>query len=149
MTICASGIRGLVIRSPLSRPPQSLTVVLPLPPNRANPRQGSTAKVTGFLKRDYLEGTAKKLGAVAMIRGQMRRWVAPPCAVVSARFYVWNLMDETDNLPARLKWPLDALVRAGALAGDDPAHCKRGTIEQYVSRERMRVEVTLTPLGET
>lgn len=68
---------------------------------------------------------------------------ALPKARITATLYVHQRMD-ADNLFARLKWPLDCLVRCGWLEDDGPDHLEWAAMPtQVVDRKNPRVEITL------
>ena len=64
-------------------------------------------------------------------------------ADISATLYVWNLMDEGDNMRTRLKWPLDFLVQRGFIENDSPKVLVWGTVTQEIDRRNQRVEIEL------
>jgi hypothetical protein len=78
---------------------------------------------------------------------------------VDAHFRLHNLRDETDNLPASLKWTLDALRQAqqgsvgwrqgvydkcGYFLDDDPRHLSTGAITQVIDRRNKGLTLSLT-----
>ena len=125
-----------------------MKLTLPLPPNRANQTHGQ-ARWEWARKKQYIEGTVRLVGAKALaliaLRGE-RLPLGP--TEVRATFYLRNLMDD-DNLKARLKFPLDALVQAGILVDDKRPHCVVPDPEQHIDRKRPRLEIELTPCGES
>ena len=50
---------------------------------------------------------------------------------------------DTDNLMARLKWPVDWIVKAGYLADDGPKVLEWEMPQQVIDRRNMRVEIEL------
>ena len=69
-------------------------------------------------------------------------------ANISATLYVWNLMDEGDNMRFRLKWPLDWLVQRGFIEDDSPRTLVWGTVTQEIDRRRPRIEIELEAITE-
>lgn len=67
-------------------------------------------------------------------------------ADINATFYVWNLMDEGDNMRTRLKWPLDWLVWRGYIEDDSPRTLTWGPVSQVIDRKNQRIEVELEAL---
>ncbi len=65
-------------------------------------------------------------------------------AQISATLYVWNLMDEGDNMRTRLKWPMDFLVQRGYIEDDSPRVLTWGPVTQVIDRHRTRIEIGLT-----
>jgi hypothetical protein len=63
-------------------------------------------------------------------------------AQVAATLYLWERMDD-DNAMARMKWPLDALVRHGLLADDKRPACTVEVPEQIVDRKRQRITLVV------
>lgn len=94
--------------------PEHYKIELPLPPNRANQSRG-IARYEGFYKKRYFN---KLEGYFLSIKSGL-----PPIPWEKAEFEavieVPRLMD-FDNLIARLKWPVDALVYFGVLKDDHP-----------------------------
>lgn len=121
---------------------RGLLLTLPLPPNMAN---GTLAKAHWATKRRAQQRYAAE--ALVALQNQRKAWRGahrPPHdrpIRVTATLYLYHRMDQ-DNLAARLKWALDALVRAGVLADDDPAHLAL-TVRQVVDRADQRVEFTM------
>lgn len=105
--------------------------VLPLPPNIANTSFGHWA--TKNRKRaNYM------LACTCADSRRPKEPIAP--AVVHAKLYLYNLMDE-DNLTARLKWTLDWLVERQILLDDHPDCLTLGDVSQEIDRRHQRVEV--------
>lgn len=67
-----------------------------------------------------------------------------PRELASTLFLV-RIMDQ-DNALARLKWPIDLLVKWGYLGDDSPRRCRMQMPEQAVDRQHQRVEFTITAL---
>ena len=117
---------------------------LPLPPNLANARMHWA--VRNKHRADY------ELSCFAhLMRQKVKREKAVPMysargafgpVIIDATLYTWSPMD-WDNLYARLKWAVDAIVKYGLLANDDPTHLTLGVISQQVDRKHRRIEVTL------
>jgi len=63
---------------------------------------------------------------------------------LNATLFVWAKMDR-DNLVARLKWPIDCLVRYGILRDDNEKWLDLQMPKQVVDRKNPRVEIELTP----
>lgn len=120
-----------------------MIVTLPLPPNRANQTRGQ-AHWEWVRKKRYMEGTAKKVGACVLARGQVRGSLPLGPTEIRATFYLHQRMDD-DNLTARLKWPLDVLVQAGILVDDRRPHCVVSDPRQVIDRKHQRVELSLRP----
>lgn len=90
--------------------------VFPLPPNRANDSKGWRARKYG--KDRYLKSCEPEL----FIKKLKCRGIPWTSVQWTAHFGVGRLND-FDNLVARCKWPLDALVRYGFLLDDSPGLC--------------------------
>ena len=106
---------------------------LPLPPNIANARLHWRAK--DRKRVEYL------LLCTAM--ADVPRPTEPLCeARIRATLYVWSLMD-TDNLVARMKWPVDWLVDRGYLVDDHPTVLHWDMPQQMIDRKHQRVEIEL------
>ena len=114
-------------------------IVLPLPPNRANARWHWRTEQRK--KSDYF------------YRCQASPNPQPPVyafkkVIVSATLYVWGTMD-TDNLFARLKWPMDYLVGRGFIQDDKPKVVEwDGIPSQEIDRKHQRIEITLEPVDD-
>lgn len=83
----------------------------------------------------------------------LMRYSKPPKVLftkadISVTLYVWNLMDEGDNLRARLKWPLDWLVLREYIEDDSPRTLVWGPVLQTIDRKNQRIEVELTGIVE-
>ncbi len=121
-----------------------MKLTLPLPPNRANQTQAQ-ARWEWARKKEYIEGTRRLVGARLLALSALRGQALPLGPTeVRATFYLRNLMDD-DNLKARLKFPLDALVQAGILVDDKRPHCVVLEPKQVIDRKNMRVEIELVP----
>jgi len=112
-----------------------MKITLPMPPNRANARwhwrSEKKKKDNYFLECRALYPPSKDepLSRVTMTAG----------------LYLWSEMD-TDNLFARLKWPLDFLVRSGFITDDSPKVIDwTGIPSQHIDRKNQRIELELTP----
>lgn len=113
--------------------PERFTFVLPLPKNVANNRA-----------HHMVEYRQKKRYKRSCTARYPRKWSRPmERARLSATFFVWNLMDQTDNLPARLKFPQDWLVERGYILDDHPDCLTLGDVRQEIDRSDQRVEITL------
>ena len=114
-----------------------IELTLPLPPNRANAREHW--RVTHRKKKEYYE---RAMYALANQVPRPSRPMKRP--TLTATLYVWNPMD-ADNRTARIKFPLDCLVRYGLLADDSEKHLDFTEIpKQVVDRKNMRVVLRLT-----
>lgn len=112
-----------------------IELTFPMPPNRGNAR-GHWA-VAHRLKKDYVRHCVvpiyEALGPLAPNNLATFEKIK-----VSATFYCWALSDE-DNLTARLKWPLDALVEYRVVKDDSPAHVTLGEVTQEIDRKNQRL----------
>ena len=125
-----------------------MKLTLPLPPNRANQSQGK-ARWEWARKKEYIEGTKRLVGAKVLALSALHGVTLPLGPTeVRATFYLRNLMDD-DNLKARLKFPLDALVKAGILVDDKRPHCVVPDPAQHIDRKRERLELELVPCDGT
>ena len=125
----------------------SVKVIFPMPPNIANKRY--RPRIESFVKRDYIQGKGMVVGAKTLAVGQTTGHRKPiPNAIVAATFYLRGskIMDD-DNAKARLKWPLDALVKAGVLVDDSRPHCTVLDPEQKFDRKNPRLEIEITEAG--
>ena len=116
-----------------------MRIVLPLPPNRANAR--------------WHWRTEKRKRADYFLRCHCTDWKQPrkPHSHVrlTATLYVWSRMD-MDNLMARMKWPLDWLVRNEFLTDDGPDVIEWvGLPTQVVDRKNQRIEIELEDIVES
>ena len=116
-----------------------MKLTLPLPPNRANAREHW--RVTFKKKHQYYNHAR-----LAML-GQ-KCWDGPlkTRMRLDATLYLWARMDR-DNLMARLKWPIDALVKSGILVDDNEEWLDLQMPKQVIDRKNRRVEIILTPCG--
>lgn len=128
--------------SPVRRAPETLTLVLPLPPNMANGRDHWAKK----------NKRRKWFNADCDIRALTGQLPDPPKApfqraTIRATLYVWDLMDH-DNAMARMKYAVDWLVSRGYLVDDSPAHLTwEGLPEQVIDRKHRKLVLTLTPVA--
>lgn len=121
-----------------------MKLTLPLPPNRANAREHW--RVTHRNKVEYY------IQANLWIHRQMSLLDRPSRSkaalgsrpTLTATFYLWAKMDR-DNLVARLKWPIDCLVRYGLLVDDNEKWLDLQMPTQVIDRKNQRVEIELTP----
>lgn len=113
-----------------------MKLVLPLPPNMANGRMHWRAKNK---KREQYEERAWYWCADARQRPPR---TPLPTATLRATLYVHNIMD-TDGAVARLKWPVDFLVKGGWLTDDNPKVLTWTIPEQAIDRKNPRVEIEL------
>lgn len=106
-----------------------------MPPNLANARLHWAVKY----KRQNA-WAAHAIVAEPKLRGQHTPMAR---AQVTAVLYPYNPMDD-DNAVARLKWPLDLLVRRQIIAGDQRPECElTGIPVQHIDRKRPRIELTI------
>jgi Holliday junction resolvase RusA-like endonuclease len=113
-----------------------MTITLPLPPNLGNGRLHWRTK--------QAKRRAYQTNALILMAMESKIPAKPlPKARVTATLYVHQRMD-ADNLFARLKWPLDCLVRSGWLEDDGPDHLEWAAMPtQVVDRKNPRIEITL------
>lgn len=111
-------------------------VTLPLPPNMANSRRHWRVK-----QRERVEYEDWAFVWMHEARAQGPRKPLKR-ATIRATLYVYAKMD-MDNLVARLKWPVDYLVKAGWLVDDGPDVLDWTLPSQQTDRKRPRVEITL------
>lgn len=94
----------------------------------------------------YRQG--KKYKALALghivkaLGGQLTTWPRFKHIVVHATFYTWNEMDQ-DNLTARIKDALDALVDARLVEDDSPKYLTLVQPSQYIDRKNQRLELVI------
>ena len=114
-----------------------MRITLPLPPNRANSRwHWRTEK----RKRDAY--------FLRCLVGVTKRPIRPfERARLKATFHMHQLMD-IDNLMARMKWPVDWLVRTGFIMDDSHKVLEWELPRQRVDRKFQRLEIDLEPLYE-
>ncbi len=117
---------------------RTMRIVLPLPLNRANSRLHWRAEKRA--KDDYF------------LRCRIARWKPTPAepmtrATIKATLYTWSQMD-TDNLMARLKWPVDWLVRNGYIVDDSPDVLVWTLPRQAIDRKRQRIEIDLEAIHD-
>ena len=113
-----------------------MKLTLPLPPNRANAREHW--RVTSRKKTDYYYAAETGLYLQRPPR------LPPQRMRLDATLYLWARMD-FDNLVARLKFPIDVLVRYGLLVDDNEKWLDLQMPKQVIDRKDMRVEIELTP----
>ena len=132
-----------------------LRIALPLPPNIANSRMHFRVVAKRRGEYNYAALILYRLSQRTL--PEMRKdWPYPfdlavPHDEVAPRelastLFLAKLMD-SDNALARLKWPIDLLVKWGYLADDRPSRCKMLVPAQVIDRARPRVEFTITTLG--
>ena len=116
-----------------------MKLTLPLPLNLGNARLHWAEK-------------NRKMNAyfdLCLVTVKTKRPTVPlPRADISATLYVWNLMDEGDNMRFRLKWPLDFLVQRGFIENDSTKVLVWGTVTQEIDRRRPRIEIELEAITE-
>ena len=116
-----------------------MKLTLPLPPNRANARwHWRTEKQK---KDDYY--------FLCECQTVWRHRPDFPLkrARIAVTLYTWSAMD-LDNLMARLKWPVDWLVRRGYIADDSPDVLEWELPRQEIDRRRPRIEIELVEITE-
>ena len=114
-----------------------IRLTLPLPPNRANAREHW--RVTHRKKKKYYE-----LAHNALRTQELELPYGCRRPTLTATFYVWSKMDP-DNAAARMKFPIDALVKFGLLVDDSEKHLDFTEIpKQVIDRKSQRVEITLS-----
>jgi hypothetical protein len=106
---------GGIIRLPFPEPP-TVNEMLDL----AKLRKRGKPVVYHARKQEYQDDAMLRLD-VAGIRVPAEPW--PQWAIVRAEFRLFNERDEVE-LQAGLKWPVDALVKAGWVENDSPRHLK-------------------------
>ena len=116
-----------------------MKLTLPLPLNLGNARLHWAEK-------------NRKMNAyfdLCLVTVKVKRPAYPlPQADINATLYVWNLMDEGDNMRTRLKWPCDWLVQRGYIEDDSPRTLTWGSVSQVIDRQRPRVEIELIEITE-
>lgn len=114
-----------------------IKITLPLPPNMAN----ASWAHWGPKHKDRV--SYEDVCDIAMLDvAGVFLTIKIPKARIRATLYMWNRMDE-DNLTARLKWPVDWLVKRGVLVDDSPKHLEWEMPQQFVDRKNPRVEIEL------
>ena len=120
----------------------SLTLTLPLPPNRGNAR--------GHWRKIQRDKTAYYAAADIALYNQLGprspNW-RPQRMRLTSTLFVWQPSDP-DNSVSRLKWVIDSLVRYGLLYEDRGAWLELEMPKQVVDRKQQRIELTLTPVRE-
>lgn len=121
-----------------------MKITLPLPPNLANSRMHW--RVKNKERKAYFEACdmAALFIPVAEMAGHIYGEEIER-AKVRATVYCGGQMD-TDNCLARLKWPIDWMVKRHYLKGDKPSQLEWvWPIEQVIGRKQQyRVEFELT-----
>lgn len=121
---------------------ESITIVLPLPPNLSNSRWHWRTRLKA--KKDYMYMCT--LGASQYL-SKIPWYVAPEKVQINAHFVLGGRSD-IDNLFARLKFPLDFLVLSHIVKDDSPKHLEWvGIPTQEVTRKKpYSLTLTLTPI---
>lgn len=120
----------------------AVKLVMPLPPSLTNSGKGRSRHWRSLRHEKHQYWDALD------IRQALKIIPPPPAepiehAEASATFYLWNLMDD-DGAMARLKWPLDWLVKRGYLVDDSRKHLTwDGLPEQFIDRKNQRIVLTL------
>ncbi len=114
-----------------------MKLTLPLPPNLANARLHWRAKVR---KKDayYMR---------CLVAAPKRPRLPYRRARIMVTLYTHQKMD-ADNLMARLKWPLDFLVKRGFIVDDSPDVLEWGVPRQAIDRKNQRVKIELDPVAD-
>ena len=110
-----------------------MKLTLPLPPNRGNARWHW--RTENKLKNEYYD--------LCLFSVRVRRPMSMPDRMrITVKLFTWSQMD-TDNLMARLKWPVDFLVRRGYIRDDSPDALTWEMPTQAIDRKNQRIEVEL------
>ena len=118
----------------------TITLTLPLPPNRGNARWHW--RTENRKKKAYWS----QLNTLRYAGTLPEPWRDTPALVgVRVTLYVWARMDR-DNAMARMKWVMDWLEAWEYIANDGAGVKWAGLPEQVIDRKDPRVEVTLTAL---
>lgn len=124
-----------------------LVFTFPLPENLANSRLHWRRKDRA--RRAYFDRLTVLRLTGAIPKRPRSPWIR---AEIGVTLYPVRQMD-TDNLMARVKWPVDWLVQAGYLVDDAPKHLVWTGLPQQVStagkERRGTLEITLTKLTAT
>lgn len=112
-----------------------MRITLPLPPNMANARMHWRTK--NRKRQDY------ELRCDTYPNPEPEPFVGR--AVIKAHLVTWSTMDG-DNLMARMKWPVDWLVKRGYLVDDSPTYLVWVMPTQEIGRKNRRIEITLEAL---
>ena len=118
-----------------------MKIRLPLPPNMANSRMHWRVKQKRRKEYELL----CDVQPASHFPGPGVYTFPLPKARIRATLYVWSEMDG-DNLMARLKWPVDWLVKNGYLVDDSPRHLEWEMPKQVVDRKDRRIEIELEEL---
>ncbi len=112
-----------------------MKIVLPLPPNIANSRMHW--RVKNRERRAYMDlcSVFADFDEPDLVR---------KVTAITATIYHTHTMDQ-DNAMARLKWPVDWMVRNGFLVDDDPDHLVWTGVPTQVKckKDERRVEFVL------
>lgn len=125
-----------------------ITLILPIPPQRANDRSHWT-KVMREKKKYYEECHIAlffdKINPVfkKLVRPYLHEFVEWEASMDVQRLH------DFDNLVARLKWPIDALVQNGIIKNDDWLHCRPKSFPTQVLKskktDKRELRITLYP----
>lgn len=120
---------------------ESITLILPLPPNLGNARMHWRTKNTAKHKYWELLDHLWLVGMIPRAESTMQK------SRIEAQFVVGSRMD-TDNSFARLKWALDWLKSADYITDDSPKHLEWVSIPtQEITRKKpYSLTLTLTPI---
>lgn len=124
--------------------PESLTFIVPLPPNLANGRMHWRTKER--FRKNYFN-TMDMLYAARLLPRPGDTWAQ---ATVRAELFMKADMDD-DNAMARCKWPVDWIVRKGYVLDDSRAHLRwEGLPAQTITRTKgatTALHLTLTKVA--
>lgn len=135
-----------------------ITITLPVPPQRANDRSHWTKVMRE--KKKYYEECAKYLLEVKclaknILTDKMVETYAHIRVFNSITYVEWDAsmdvarLHDFDNLVARLKWPIDALVQNGIIKNDDWLHCRPRSFPTQVLKskktDKRELRITLYP----
>jgi len=121
-----------------------MKIILPLPPNLANSKFKHWAA-----KKQAKDAYVRTVVAVSQNAKMhtLTPWFVVPRyqypVTVKYHFGLWNKSDE-DNLIARGKWALDAIVTNGILIDDSPDYVQIARPTQEIDRKWQRLEVEIT-----
>ncbi len=122
--------------------PETVTVILPIPPRRLSPNCSFATRGGRFAKmaatRKYRTLAKEAVEAACVESGPWER------AVATVTFY-WpdNRRRDEDNAVASLKAAYDGLVEAGLVVDDDSRHLRREMPIFAVDKAHPRVEMVI------
>lgn len=134
-----------------------ITLTLPVPPQRANDRSHWT-KVMREKKKYYEECVYSILNQTRGLKlvhpyspsnGIIKSWTTPWEYIEWEASMDVQRLHDFDNLVARLKWPIDALVQNGIIKNDDWLHCRPRKFPTQVLKskktDKRELRITLYP----